>query len=530
MGPFRVVGRLGSGGMGVVYAALDDRDRRVAVKCVHRVYADDAEFRARFAREVALVRRVRAACVPRFLGADTRAEVPWLATEYVPGPTLSQYVRTRGVLEGASLTAFAMGVAEALTAIHGVGVVHRDLKPGNVILSPDGPKVLDFGIARAVEETALTHTGGLVGTPRWVSPEQYGGDPASDRSDVFAWAGLVCFAATGRGPFDADGIDATIARILSEPPRLEGLPDTLRPLLERALAKDPTQRPDAAELLAETAGLLPEEATTAVVAGGRVDVGPAMGEVWAGPTSHEEMSHWLAHAPRRRFWTFRRGPLLALGAATLVLGVLAGGGAGLWVSRESPDVIGQENATEFGTEPENIESGRTQDQDTDQEEAGQIPSDVPEEYRELYETGTVVIEPDEDDTDFLVRKLVSEDGREELEEMRLATGPIPSSDSRIHLVELEYLLDFGQVEVRTSDFVWASATPTGEFLDFERLGQSSINVVGPGNPTTEAGVSSLEGTNREILYYLPRDVTDGDERVPADYPGVLPPRVEPEQS
>lgn len=228
VGPFRILGRLGSGGMGVVYAALDDRDRRVAVKCVHRVYADDAEFRARFAREVALVRRVRAACVPSFLGADVRAEVPWLATEYVPGVTLGEHVRTRGVLAGASLIAFAVGVAEALTAIHHVGVVHRDLKPGNVILSPEGPRVLDFGIARAVEETALTHTGGLVGTPRWVSPEQYGGAPASDRSDVFAWAGLVCFAATGKGPFDADGMDAVIARIRFEPPRLAGLPDTLR--------------------------------------------------------------------------------------------------------------------------------------------------------------------------------------------------------------------------------------------------------------------------------------------------------------
>lgn len=130
VGPFRPAGRLGSGGMGVVYAAVDDRGRPAAVKRVHRVFASDAEFRARFAREVDLVGRVRAACVPRFLGADTKADVPWLATEYVPGPTLAGYVREQGPLTGAALTAFALGVAEALAAIHAQGVVHRDLKPG----------------------------------------------------------------------------------------------------------------------------------------------------------------------------------------------------------------------------------------------------------------------------------------------------------------------------------------------------------------------------------------------------------------
>lgn len=530
VGPFRIVGRLGSGGMGVVYAALDDRDRRVAVKRVHRVYAEDADFRARFAREVTLVRRVRAACVPRFVGADTRARVPWLATEYVPGPTLQEQVRGRGVLTGASLVAFAVGVAEALSAIHGVGVVHRDVKPGNVILSSGGPRVLDFGIARAVEETALTRTGGLVGTPGWISPEQYGGAAASDRSDVFAWAGLVCFAATGHGPFDADNTDGTISRILSEPPRLEGVPTPLCPLLGRALAKDPTQRPGVAELLAETARLLPAKAPTAVAPSGRVDVTLAMGEAWSVPSAPgEALEPWLAHAPRRRPWALRHRSPLALGAAVIALVVLASGGAGLWMSREGTDGDGREEA-DAGAETEGDVVEDALAEDTEPEETGslgEIPEDIPEEYRELYESGTVVVEPTEGDAAVLVRKIVSEDGREELEEMRITAEWLPM-DGELHIqgVEVEYLLDFGQAEVRTSDFGWSTAAPAGEFLEFERQEQSSIQVVGPDQPTSEPYITTPDRADLDTLYYLPREVTGDDDQVPADYPGVLPSRTE----
>ncbi|WP_152486192.1 serine/threonine-protein kinase, partial [Nocardiopsis lucentensis] len=273
VGSFRVVGRIGAGGMGSVYAALDDADRRVAVKCVHRVYAADAEFRQRFAREVALVRRVSAVCVPSFVDADPEADLPWLATEYVPGPTLHEHVGGNGPLAGDALPALAVGSAEALAAIHAAGVVHRDLKPGNVILSPEGPRVLDFGIARAVEETALTRTGGLVGTPGWIAPEQYRGAPATDRSDIYAWGGLVAFAATGRHPHGSGTSSTMAARILSEPPDLDGVPAGLREVLERALDKDPERRPDAATAMREVASaLFPDGAAAAVSGGGDVDV------------------------------------------------------------------------------------------------------------------------------------------------------------------------------------------------------------------------------------------------------------------
>ncbi|MFE1469233.1 serine/threonine-protein kinase [Nocardiopsis dassonvillei] len=251
IGGYSVVGRVGAGGMGAVYAGLDAGGGCAAVKVVHAHFAADPEFRARFAREVEMVRRVRAACAPAFLDADTRADTPWLATEYVPGLTLRQHVRRHGPLSGGVLLALAVGLAEALTAIHAAGVVHRDLKPGNVILAPTGPKVLDFGIARAVEGTALTRTGGLFGTPGWVAPEQYEGRAASDRSDMFAWAGLVAFAATGRDPFGRESAEVVSHRVRNGEPDLDGVPPELLDPVRRAFDKDPGRRPTAAEVVTE---------------------------------------------------------------------------------------------------------------------------------------------------------------------------------------------------------------------------------------------------------------------------------------
>ncbi|MET9708899.1 serine/threonine-protein kinase [Nocardiopsis alba] len=250
-GDYRVVGRIGAGGMGAVYAGVTDVGRAAAVKVVHSQFAADPDFRARFAREVALVSRVRATCAPAFLGADTEAAVPWMATEYVPGLTLRQHVKRNGPLTGGMLTAFAVGLAEALTAIHAAGVVHRDLKPGNVILAPDGPKVLDFGIARAADGTVLTATGGLHGTPGWVSPEQYEGADATGYSDMFAWGGLVALAATGRDPFGKGAVDGVIHRSRYEEPDLDGVPEHLMSLVRRSLSKGPDERPRADEALTE---------------------------------------------------------------------------------------------------------------------------------------------------------------------------------------------------------------------------------------------------------------------------------------
>src|SRR5690625_2201393 len=177
IGPFRLAGRLGAGGMGTVYGGLDGAGRCIAVKVVHARFAERGDYRERFAYEADLVRRIDAECAPAFLGADPHAPTPWLATEFVPGRTLRAHVREFGPLEGAALLSFAAGTAEALGAVHGAGILHRDIKPGNVMLAPQGPRLLDFGIARAVEDTRTEE--GLFGTPGWLAPEQMAGTPAS---------------------------------------------------------------------------------------------------------------------------------------------------------------------------------------------------------------------------------------------------------------------------------------------------------------------------------------------------------------
>lgn len=215
----------------------------MALKVVHHGMAADPEFRARFRQEVALVSRVHSPFLPRFHGADPDASRPWLATSLEPGPTLVQYLRAFGPLSTDMVVALATGVAEALRAIHTAGVVHRDLKPGNVILSVNGPKVLDLGIARAVEDEDLTATGVLVGTPGWISPEQFHGHPATPASDLYAWAHLVVFAATGRPPLPVtaspDQVDAHTSEI----------PPILVPLVTTALSADPARRPTAEDVL-----------------------------------------------------------------------------------------------------------------------------------------------------------------------------------------------------------------------------------------------------------------------------------------
>ena len=320
LGTYRVVGRIGAGGMGAVYAGVAEDGSPAAVKVVHPQFAADPEFRSRFAREVDLVARVRATCTPSFLGADTRAATPWLATEYVPGRTLRQYVRENGPLSGGMLVALAVGLAEALNAIHSVGVVHRDLKPGNVILAPDGPKVLDFGIARAADGTALTATGGLLGTPGWVAPEQYMGQGATGYSDMFAWGGLVLFAATGEAPFGTGQADVLSYRVRNDEPDLSELIEPLADPVRRAMSKDPGQRPTAAELLAELTGSWNATRVEPVAAADPTEVVPGLlATEWRGISAPE------ASRVRRR----RPGARPAVGAAALAL-VLVAGGVFVW--------------------------------------------------------------------------------------------------------------------------------------------------------------------------------------------------------
>ncbi|MET9212664.1 MULTISPECIES: serine/threonine-protein kinase [unclassified Nocardia] len=259
IGAYRLLGVLGAGGMGKVYLGRNAGGRTVAVKVIRPDLLGDPEFRARFRREVAAARRVGGACTAPVLDADVDADPPWLATGYVAGLALSDAVSRFGPFTEPSLLALGHGLAEALVAIHGVGIVHRDLKPSNVLLAVDGPKVVDFGIARAVEDTALTTTGKVIGSPGFMCPEQVTGEPLGPACDVFALGGVLTFAASGHGPFGTAEIVQMLFRIVYEEPRLEGVPARLRPLVAACVAKDPAARPTPQQVLAELTAIgLPE--------------------------------------------------------------------------------------------------------------------------------------------------------------------------------------------------------------------------------------------------------------------------------
>ncbi|BFU44114.1 protein kinase domain-containing protein [Krasilnikovia sp. MM14-A1004] len=287
LGRYRLVGRLGSGGMGVVYLGEDPDGGPVAVKLVHAVLSHDPEFRQRFRSEVQRARQVPSFCTAEVLDADLEHQPPYLVVEYVPGPSLGQVVE-EGPLTAANLHSVAVGVATALAGIHGAGVIHRDLKPENVLLAPGSPKVIDFGIARAFEATSqLTRTDQMVGTVAYMAPERFSSEPGvplTAAADVFAWGCVVAYAGTGRTPFRADSPPATAARILTQPPHLDGLAEPLRSLVELSLAKDPADRPTARELLDMLLGEAPIRRPaalaghggrrTAALAGPRANPGP----------------------------------------------------------------------------------------------------------------------------------------------------------------------------------------------------------------------------------------------------------------
>ncbi len=263
LGPYFILGRLGGGGMGVVYLGQTPERRLVAIKAIREDLAHDPEFRARFKHEVRAVSGVAGFCTARMLDADVDAERPWYASEFIEGPTLREAVDERGPLKGQQLLGFAVGVAEALEAIHAAGVIHRDLKPSNVLLSPTGPKVIDFGIARQAGQTALTQTGMLVGSLNWLSPEQLRGETASPASDVFAWGGLVAYAAGGEPPYGTGSAEAVSQRILHDDPDLRGLHGPLLEAVRPALRKDPRQRPSPKALLERLVGGAPADPVAA---------------------------------------------------------------------------------------------------------------------------------------------------------------------------------------------------------------------------------------------------------------------------
>src|SRR5690606_10922862 len=250
VGEYRLAARLGAGGMGRVYLAHAHGGRPVAVKVVRSDLADDPTFRRRFAREVAAARTVKGAYTAELIDADPEAVPPWLATLYVPGPSLTEAVARRGPLPETAVLWLTAGIAEALQVIHGAGIVHRDLKPSNVLLASDGPRVIDFGIARAVDATAHTATGATIGTPHFMAPEQASGGEVSAATDVFALAQTAAFAALGR-PLYGDGPGVSVLyRIVDSAPDLSELPDRLRGLLARCLVEAPEERPTPSEVVA----------------------------------------------------------------------------------------------------------------------------------------------------------------------------------------------------------------------------------------------------------------------------------------
>ncbi|MFI7638689.1 protein kinase [Nonomuraea sp. NPDC049400] len=255
---------LGSGGMGEVHLASTPTGGLAAVKVIHPALARDPAFRRRFEREVAAARRVARFCTAPVLDAGIGGDVAYLVTEYVKGPDLAQAVHDQGPLSGGNLEALAVGIATALSAIHGAGVIHRDLKSSNVLLSPLGPRVIDFGIAQLVEHDGLASQA-ILGTPAFMAPEQVRGEPLTPAADVFAWGGVIAFAGTGRLPFGGGAPGEVLYRIMQEGPRLDGLDEGIRQVVERALAKDPRLRPTAQQLLAGLVGGTRLAAATEVV-------------------------------------------------------------------------------------------------------------------------------------------------------------------------------------------------------------------------------------------------------------------------
>ncbi|MFH7596434.1 serine/threonine-protein kinase [Streptomyces racemochromogenes] len=324
VGPYELVRRLGRGGMGQVFLGRSPGGRLVAVKVVAAELAHDADFRRRFALEVAAARKVGGFYTAQVVDADTDAVRPWLVTAYIPGPSLHQVVRGAGPLPYRALRVLGSGLAEGLAAIHAAGLVHRDLKPGNVIVADDGPRVIDFGIARALD--GGQHTGTVIGTPGFMSPEQARGEPTGPASDVFALGCVLTFAATGHSPYGLGRPDVILYRTVHEPPDLEGVPDGLAPFIRLCLAPEPDRRPlvpdalrhlatsaeDTQWLPAGVAAMIGERRAATVALRERPDREPAAG---AGAGSGARSGPELGPERRRRRAAMAAAATLAVGGA-----------------------------------------------------------------------------------------------------------------------------------------------------------------------------------------------------------------------
>ena len=248
IGPYRLLGLLGRGGQGAVYLGLTPDGARVAVKVLHDWFAGDETAKSRFLREVEATRRVAPFSTARVLDVRVDDELAYIVSEYVDGCSLEQLVREQGPRDADALTRLALATSGALAAIHRAGIVHRDFKPANVLIGSDGPRVIDFGIARALDQTSAT-SGKIIGTPAYMSPEQFSSGRVGPASDIFSWAATMIYAASGRAAFEADSIPAVINRILNHQPDLSCLPAAMRPLAAACLDKNPDNRPTASEVM-----------------------------------------------------------------------------------------------------------------------------------------------------------------------------------------------------------------------------------------------------------------------------------------
>jgi hypothetical protein len=325
VGGYRLAGRLGEGGQGAVYLAHGKYGEAVAVKLLHSRLGIDATARTRFAREAEAVRRVAPFCTARVLAADVDGAIPYLVSEYIDGPSLQEFVHRNGPLDAVTLRWLAIGTLTALAAVHQAGIVHRDFKPGNVLLSADGPRVVDFGIARALDVTSSL-TSQVIGTPAYMAPEQFGGGPVGPAIDLFAWGSTMTYAATGTPPFGGGTVPVIITRILESAPRLDGLRAPVREMVTACLNKDPSNRPSAQDLLSRLLGTADEPASVTLADAARA-VGPGVmgpGVVGAGVMGPGVVGTEPVNRPPSHPRPGRRGPVIAVAAAAAALLAVAG--------------------------------------------------------------------------------------------------------------------------------------------------------------------------------------------------------------